>query len=136
MLINWYILGREQLRPRYLFAAAYHADEAIRLASGSKTVCSASPSALYFRQKIIGPMSEDLQFAELWYHFKWIAKAHKEREVYMNLKKQAAEKKMMSKPNRYRCANAGCGIQADTGKMLSQCAYPVFASYSSLIKKT
>jgi hypothetical protein len=27
------------------------------------------------------------------------------------------------KHNRYRCANVGCGIRADTGKMLAQCTY-------------
>jgi hypothetical protein len=29
--------------------------------------------------------------------------------------------KRMKNPNRYRCANVGCGIIADKGKMLPKC---------------
>ncbi|KAF9065553.1 hypothetical protein BDP27DRAFT_1424755 [Rhodocollybia butyracea] len=38
MLITWYLLGYTDLRARFLFAAAYHADESIRLASGDSNL--------------------------------------------------------------------------------------------------
>jgi len=36
---------------------------------------------------------------------------------------RAEEKKLkrVDSVDRYRCANAGCGVQADTRRMLSQC---------------
>jgi len=35
-----------------------------------------------------------------------------------------AEVKRAKRANRYRCANVGCSVQADTGRMLAQCASP------------
>ncbi|KAE9408264.1 hypothetical protein BT96DRAFT_970906 [Gymnopus androsaceus JB14] len=122
MLIPWYILNRAEVRARYLFAAAYHADESIRLASEGNPISSASPAALIFYRNSFEPMTRDLKVPELLYHFKWISKASQERQAFMKLQKEAAERKMMGKPNRYRCANVGCGIEADRGKMLSQCS--------------
>jgi hypothetical protein len=34
-----------------------------------------------------------------------------------------AEVKRAKKANRYRCANVGCSVQANTGRMLAQCVY-------------
>ena len=42
-----------------------------------------------------------------------------------------AEEKKLKRVDRYRCANAGCGVQADTRRMLSQCEdkYYSFCAY-------
>ncbi|KAF5384012.1 hypothetical protein D9757_006923 [Collybiopsis confluens] len=123
MLVSWYIAGRgDDFRVRYLFAASYHADEAIRLVSENSPLCSASPAVLGFGSGAFANMTVDLKVPELLVHFKWIVKASEQRTMYMKLQDDAFKKKMMKKPNRYRCANLGCGIESDTGKMLSQCA--------------
>jgi hypothetical protein len=48
-----------------------------------------------------------------------------------------AEVKRAKNANRYRCANVGCSVQADMGKMLAQCAYGlhlvVFESLADMI---
>ncbi|KIK71457.1 hypothetical protein GYMLUDRAFT_149645 [Collybiopsis luxurians FD-317 M1] len=123
MLIFWYIAGHTgDVRARYMFAASYHADEAIRLVSENTPVVLASPNVLCFASRNFEPLTSALQVPELLVHFKWVVKATDQRTLYMKLEQQAAEKKMMKRPNRYRCANVGCGIESDTGKMLSQCS--------------
>ncbi|KAJ4470949.1 hypothetical protein J3R30DRAFT_3710930 [Lentinula aciculospora] len=129
MLIFWYTGGRKgPARARFVFAAAYHADEAVRLisdrflVSGGAPTYMASANALLLAMNTIESLTQDMQVPELLVHFKWIVKASDERKAYIQLEQLAAEKKMMKKPNRYRCARLGCGIEADTGKMLSRCS--------------
>ncbi|KAF8832872.1 hypothetical protein HHX47_DHR1001358 [Lentinula edodes] len=129
MLIFWYTAGREDtVRARFVFAAAYHANEAVRLVSEKATgsdeapVYCASANALLFAMNTIESLTKDMTVPELLVHSKWVIQASDERKAYMHLERLAAEKKMMKKPNRYRCAKFGCGIEADTGKMLSRCS--------------
>ena len=49
----------------------------------------------------------------------WAAVERRHRE--METERENAQVKRAKRANRYRCANVGCSVQADTGKMLSQC---------------
>ncbi|KAJ3715771.1 hypothetical protein C8R42DRAFT_725575 [Lentinula raphanica] len=125
MLTFWYTAGREgDVRARYVFAGTYHADEAVRIASQASpnNKLLASAKVLVFATNTVKPLTDDLKCPELLIHFKWVVKAMDGRANFMKLEQLAVEKKKMKNPNRYRCANVGCGIEADTGKMLAQCS--------------
>jgi hypothetical protein len=47
--------------------------------------------------------------------------ALEKRNEQMEKVEGRAEEKKLNRVDRYRCANAGCGVQADTRRMLSQC---------------
>jgi hypothetical protein len=113
LLIDWYTAG-DDLRKRYLHGAAYHANQAVQLASGQ-----ACPAVLFFGARILEPNSyKALEFC-VQYKAVWAALDARQKE--MEKEQSKAEEKRMKRANRYRCANVGCSVQADTGKMLSQC---------------
>ncbi|THU99711.1 hypothetical protein K435DRAFT_776905 [Dendrothele bispora CBS 962.96] len=118
LLINWYT---DALKPdhglpiRYLLAAAYHADQAVTLAHGN-----ASPAVLFFGLNLMKPAAEKV--LQLYAQFKNVWSAVDKRNEEIEKERIHAQTKRMEKPNRYRCANVGCLIQTDTGKMLRQCS--------------
>jgi hypothetical protein len=113
LLIEWYTAG-DELRKRYLHAAAHHANQAVELASGQ-----ACPAVLFFGARVLKPNS--YKALEFCVQYKAVWAVLDEREKQMEQEQSKAEEKRMKRTNRYRCANAGCSVQADTGKMLSQC---------------
>ena len=70
---------------------------------------------------------------ELCAQYKAIWAALETRNKQMEEEQAKAEVKRAKRANRYRCANVGCSVQADTGRMLAQCAYgPNLFSFESL----
>jgi hypothetical protein len=55
--------------------------------------------------------------------YKAVWAALETRHKQMEEEQAKAEVKRAKRANRYRCANVGCSVQADTGRMLAQCAY-------------
>ncbi|THU82947.1 hypothetical protein K435DRAFT_784412 [Dendrothele bispora CBS 962.96] len=118
LLINWYTDALKSdygLPVRYIFSAAYHADQAVALAQGKP-----SPAVLFFGQKLMKRHAE--QVVQLYAQFTNVWNAVDKRDEELQRKRTYAQQKRMEKPNRYRCANVGCLIQTDTGKMLQRCA--------------
>lgn len=114
LLIDWHIsVSAESIYARYLHAAAHHANESVRLAG------KAFSAVLWFASKTLEPLSEralDLcvQYSDVW-------DAYKKRNEEIDRDTAQAEKKKAKKSNRYVCAAVDCLIQADKGKLLSQC---------------
>jgi len=59
---------------------------------------------------------------ELCVQYKAVWAALETRNKQMGEEHAKAEVKMAKRANRYRCANVGCSVQADTGRMLAQCS--------------
>ncbi|KAL1742865.1 hypothetical protein HDZ31DRAFT_65566 [Schizophyllum fasciatum] len=91
-------------------AAAAGEDENVRRVFGALAVLQAA------EQMILGPLLFRLvqSATAAVYPLTRLEQMRKERT-----KLQA---KRMKQPNRYRCANRGCGIVSDKGKMLQQCS--------------
>ncbi|KAJ7453153.1 hypothetical protein FB451DRAFT_1373879 [Mycena latifolia] len=114
MLVIWHTAHfrgpSKAIVQRYVFAGAYHANESARiirpvLPAGS----AAAPTVL-----ITAP--------ELAFLCKDAFRAADDRSQQMNKERAKASVKRMDHPNRYRCANPGCGIEADSGRVLRQCS--------------
>lgn len=116
LLIEWYTRASSngQIRYRYIHAAAYHANEATNLVSGA-----ALPAVLWFVSRTLEPLSYKLPEVLVQYKAVWAVLERRNKEV--NKETAQAEKKRAKRSNRYICATVTCLIQADTGKMLSQC---------------
>jgi hypothetical protein len=70
---------------------------------------------------------------ELCAQYKAVWAALETRNKQMEEEQAQAEVKRAKRANRYRCANVGCSVQADTGRMLAQCAYgPNLRAFESL----
>ncbi|KAG7451056.1 uncharacterized protein BT62DRAFT_1071654 [Guyanagaster necrorhizus] len=114
-LIDWYTESSEDFRHRYLQAASWHANESVKLVPG-KT----SPSAMIYAQNVMKPQAEHavdmyLQYKELW-------SALQKRDEDMEKGRAKMDQKRMARPNRYRCATVGCGIQVVSGHVFSRCS--------------
>lgn len=114
-LIDWYTESNEDFRHRYLQAAAWHANESVKLAPG-KT----SPAAMVYAQNVMKPQAEHavdmyLQYKELW-------SALERRDQDMEKGRAKMDQKRMARPNRYKCATVGCGIEAVSGHVFSRCS--------------
>lgn len=122
VLISWNVKqGEDSLRSRYLFAGAYHANEAAilcRKIAPSKDVQS-SPAVLHFMFNVFERFSA--QVPQLHLSCKDGVQALEERKAQLAEEDAEMDRKRTEKPNRYQCANKGCGVGANTGKMLSQC---------------
>ena len=113
------------MRARYVYAACHHADASARMGRLiSPKGASASPAILHFMFRTFEPLSH--RAPELYYFYKDAVRAMEERNEYMRAGGQKMHVKRMNQPNRYRCATPGCGIEADSGSMLSKCAFPEF----------
>ena len=65
--------------------------------------------------------------------YKAVWTAPETRNRRMEEEPAKAEVKRAKRADRYRCANVGCSIQADTGRMLAQCTYgPNLFAFESL----
>jgi hypothetical protein len=136
ILSKWFMdRGGDPIIARYFSSACHHAESAIRYAEEvSPRAYTASPSVLFFLAYAYRNLSPDFDVPEPFIMYKRCFQALKRRNEQMNKKEEKAEVKRMKQPNRYRCANSGCGIVADKGKMLSQCEssghYSTFSSHS------
>ena len=70
-----------------------------------------------------------LKNPELYLFFKDGVAAMNERKKQVESGRKKMQQKRMKTPNRYRCAAVGCGVEADSGKMLSKCQL-FFSSFS------
>jgi hypothetical protein len=96
---------------RQAFAAGYHYNEAAKLGYGK------CPALLYFVQAL-HPQRQELKSTQLWTAM-WVV--FDERNEEMDQARRKAAEKLAKRPNRYVCAAEGCGIAANTGKVLSRC---------------
>jgi len=121
LLINWYIsASRKEVHDRYMFAAAHHANLAVRL--GQRIVASELPASgqvLSFAKNTLEPFSRNHPEVALFYKDVW--RAINLRAAHIAGATTKLEQKRFRNPLRYRCALVGCGVEADKGKMLSQC---------------
>ncbi|KAF8898244.1 hypothetical protein CPB84DRAFT_1780696 [Gymnopilus junonius] len=122
VLIDWYVSSCcHDFRSRYMFAASHHANLAARYCKlvSPKNV-HASPAVLFFMSRVFETQAK--AHMELNYWFKDAIAAYEFRNAQYASGKQKMEQKRLKNPNRYRCAAIGCGIEADSGSMLSKCA--------------
>lgn len=122
VLIDWYTESNEDFRHRYLQAAAWHANESVKLGPG-KT----SPAAMMYAQNVMKPQAEHavdmyLQYKELW-------SALERRDQDMEKGRAKMDQKRMARPNRYKCATVGCGIEAVSGHVFSRCISSLLLLY-------
>ncbi|KAI4520163.1 hypothetical protein K525DRAFT_204344 [Schizophyllum commune Loenen D] len=124
LLIDWFVSGCGKSMPiRYMLAASHHAEHALRLAQEvSPPGHNASGAVLYFLMYLFRDNAEKLVIPELLVHYKTCWDAIQTRLAQVNKESGKMQVKRMKQPNRYRCANPGCGIVADKGKMLMQCS--------------
>jgi hypothetical protein len=121
-LIEWCIFStRFNLRSRYLFAASHHANLSARLSRRitPNAALPASSAVLWFMNTFFEPLS--MKHPELYLFFKDGVVAMNERKKQVERGRKKMQEKRIKTPNRYRCAAVGCGVEADSGKMLSQC---------------
>ncbi|KAJ7471808.1 hypothetical protein FB451DRAFT_308275 [Mycena latifolia] len=117
LLVDWYtraIVG-DTAPSRYIHAAAHSADEAVRLADGVS-----SPAVLFFALHVLEEIARET--VELRAQYKHVWKAKEKRDLEIAEANRKATHKRMKQPNRYMCANVGCPVSADSGRMLSKCA--------------
>ncbi|KAG5721443.1 hypothetical protein E4T56_gene13187 [Termitomyces sp. T112] len=115
LLIEWHTaVSASEIRARYVHAAAHHANESVRLAGKSFS------AVLWFASQTLEPLSK--QTADLCVQYKGVWDAYEKRTEEISRDTAQAEKKRAKKSNRYVCAAVNCLIQADKGKLLSQCA--------------
>ncbi|KAK0450076.1 hypothetical protein EV421DRAFT_1899593 [Armillaria borealis] len=113
-LIGWYTESSEDFRHRYLQAAAWHANESVKLAPG-KT----SPAAMMYAQNVMKPQAEHAVDMYLLYKELWSALESRDQDMEKGRAKM--DQKRMARPNRYKCATVGCGIEAVSGHVFSRC---------------
>jgi hypothetical protein len=58
------------------------------------------------------------------YLYKDAIQAIQDRSEQVRLASEKLHVRVLKRPNRYRCATPGCGIEADAGAKLSQCMFP------------
>ena len=123
MLHEWYFGSFTYGIPmRYLFHASHHANQAAGL--GIKIAPKGAggiPEILNFGRRSFEEFAKER--SEMLYWWKDIVKALKIRDKQVDKFSSKMAVKRMKNPNRYRCANVGCGIIADKGKMLPKCEY-------------
>ncbi|KAF7368629.1 hypothetical protein MVEN_00186900 [Mycena venus] len=98
MLLVWHtdhFNGQKTIVGRYLFAGAYHANESARIIRPVLEPGSAAAPAVLARAPT---------------------------KVQVDTDRRMASVKRMERPTRYRCANPGCTIETDTGRVLRRCA--------------
>ncbi|KAJ3828299.1 hypothetical protein F5878DRAFT_588084 [Lentinula raphanica] len=127
VLIFWYAAGREprDFDPRDILATSYHANEAVRIASEGNSGPDrvfASAQVLQFARNIVKFLIDDFGAPQLFINFPWVVEALRQRQAALRLEQLVVERKMTKKPNRYRCANVGCRVESDSGKMLYKCS--------------
>lgn len=122
-LLNWYVSSsKSDFRSRYLFAACHHANIAARLCRkiNNSLKTPASPAVLWFMKHIFERMAKGAP--EMYLFYKDAQDVYEARNRQIEGQKEKMPLKRLKNPMRYRCAAVGCGVEADSGKMLSRCS--------------
>ncbi|KIY47472.1 hypothetical protein FISHEDRAFT_45299 [Fistulina hepatica ATCC 64428] len=122
VLVQWYLDSSRCERQRYIFAACHHAEQALTFArkvTPAGVECAA-PAVLMFLTGVYQRFAPQVPALILLY--KLSQEALDGRLAEINDDQAKMETKRAKQPNRYRCANPGCPIMADHGRMLSKCA--------------
>ena len=118
-LINWYVSSSQSdFRSRYLLTACHHANLAARLCR-KVNPSNTSPAVLWFMKNIFERMAKDAP--ELYLFYKDGQDVYDARNRQVEGEREKMQLKRLKNPRRYRCAAVGCGVEADSGKMLSRC---------------
>ncbi|KAF8959771.1 hypothetical protein BDZ97DRAFT_1922743 [Flammula alnicola] len=122
MLIDWCVQASlTDFRSRYLLAASHHANLAAALCRRvTPPGTHSSAAVLWFMKNVFQRQAADCP--QLYVFYKDAMRALDERDAQLKGSREKMQQKRLKNPNRYRCAAVGCGVQADTGKMLSQCS--------------
>ncbi|KDR84457.1 hypothetical protein GALMADRAFT_262717 [Galerina marginata CBS 339.88] len=124
-LAEWYMSGHHidtdwELFSRYILAAAHHTNMVALLYRLVSPPGAPPPfPVLSFGTKVFQYCVSE--HPEMAYFFANAYKAWEDREAELNIERTRMMEKKMKNQSRYRCAADGCGIETDTGKMLSQC---------------
>ncbi|KAF9480881.1 hypothetical protein BDN70DRAFT_992367 [Pholiota conissans] len=124
-LIEWYVDSRKDgiLKNRFMCAAAHHTKAAIQLSRRAdpnrKYFCNA---ILDFSKTLIDLNEKIGTIGQIRILYPDIVQVRKLRDKQIEEEKKKQAMKRRKAPLRYRCAAAGCGIQADTGRLLSRCS--------------
>ncbi|KIY53909.1 hypothetical protein FISHEDRAFT_54891 [Fistulina hepatica ATCC 64428] len=123
-LLQWFTEASttDKIRSRYLYMALHHAEQAIF--EGSKVaapgVPPASPYVCLFLQNCSKALAEACPALGMFYP---MIKAELDRSEESKVETSAKlAEKSEKHPNRYRCANEGCPIMANHGRMLRRCS--------------
>ncbi|KAG5637123.1 hypothetical protein H0H81_005716 [Sphagnurus paluster] len=119
LLIEWCTMASvsPKIRDRYFYTAAYHAECAAQLADPSAPF----PAVLSFLSDVLVPQNSGIN-SSLMVQYSGLLAAFQKREEEIKSENAHLERKRRKRANRYVCAAVECFVQADTGKMLSQCA--------------
>ncbi|KAF9480871.1 hypothetical protein BDN70DRAFT_832069 [Pholiota conissans] len=125
LLIDWLVhSSKDDFRKRYMYSASHHASVSAiicrRLYVPSSGAPPASPAVLWFMQHMfLRQLSQAPELKVLYKDAMW---AIDERTQQLKGGQKKMQAKKLKFPLRYRCAAVGCGVEADRGKMLAQCA--------------
>ncbi|EDR06475.1 uncharacterized protein LACBIDRAFT_328873 [Laccaria bicolor S238N-H82] len=125
-LIYWHLYSlRTDLQSRYVQAACHHANIAARLCRMINPPSThVTPAILEFMHHVLKRMAKNVP--ELCLLYKDAVDGYKDRNKQVAEEREKMQAKRLKNPQRYRCAAVGCGIEADTGKMLSKCTTSLF----------
>lgn len=117
-IVAWLLDCTEELRGRYLYGAMHHANKAIQYSRPLCVLGHSIPTVAWQTRHLFRPMSERVVELNFFYNNIWQAEREAEERIQRD---SEANILRMKNPLRYKCANYGCGIEADRGKMLQKC---------------
>lgn len=115
LLAMWYTdwVDPKNLSTRYMYAAAHHANRYMQIVGPGRP----APSTVL----------KQADAFNLFPHMKLVYKDAWSAIILRRTTQAAlsarAKQKRVAQPNRYKCANAGCGIGASAGMMLQRCKW-------------
>ncbi|KJA19068.1 hypothetical protein HYPSUDRAFT_144160, partial [Hypholoma sublateritium FD-334 SS-4] len=125
VLTSWYSNVHETIVPsRYVIAAGYHANTSAKISRKMATPdrMPAAPAVIWYMHSMFEAYSPKDLYPQLTLFVKdgiW-AQAERDRQIQDTRNKMA--QKTLQVSLRYCCAAPGCSIEANSGKMLLQCA--------------
>ncbi|KAJ8088474.1 hypothetical protein PM082_022547 [Marasmius tenuissimus] len=113
-LMNWHT-SCSDFRTRNMFLAAHHANQALIHASDNP-----SPAVMHFSKELEGNVHTYRQpVVKHMYEKLWAAKRKRDIEYAEEIARSG--RKRIQRPNVYRCANVGCGMETSHGKLFQKC---------------
>ncbi|KAK1233896.1 hypothetical protein PQX77_002919 [Marasmius sp. AFHP31] len=113
-LMNWHT-SCSDFRTRNMFLAVHHANQALIHASDKP-----SPAVMHFSKELEGNIHTYRQpVVKHMYEKLWAAKRKRDIEYAEEIARNG--RKRLQRPNAYRCANVGCGMEASHGKLFQKC---------------
>ncbi|KAF8955551.1 hypothetical protein BDZ97DRAFT_1926597 [Flammula alnicola] len=125
VLLKWYSQATKDgtLRNRYMFTGAHHANVATVISRRiTPRGTPPAPAVLGFLDNVCECHSPSNGLPQLHLLYKDAMKAMDEKNKRAKSERERMQQKRLKNPLRYRCATLGCGVEADTGKMLSRCS--------------